>query len=78
MKYLNKIIPLYFFVGFGLGILYVYLTQPKPRIIVKHPTPDNAGRVVYMDKQENCYKYLAEEVKCPSDGSAVGHPIVID
>ncbi len=78
MKYLSKIIPLYFFIGFGLGILYVYLTQPKPRIIVKHPTPDNAGKVVYMDNQENCYKYLAEEVKCPHDGSAVVHPIVID
>ena len=77
MKYLNKIIPLYFFIGFGIGIFYVYLTQPTPKIIIKHPTPDNIGKIVYMDKQANCYKYLAEELKCPLDGSAVSHPIVI-
>jgi hypothetical protein len=77
MLVFNKIIPLYFFIGFAIGILYVYLNQPRTKIIIKHPTPDNAGKIVYMDKSENCYKYLAEEIKCPSSG-AVNHPLIID
>jgi hypothetical protein len=68
----------WFFLGFGLGILYIYISTPKPKIIIKHPTPDNAGKVVYHDKEQNCYKYMAEEIKCPDDPKmALNHPLVL-
>ena len=72
------ILPLWFFLGFAIGIMYIYISNPKPKIIIKHPTPDNAGKVVYHDKEQNCYKYMADEIKCPEDPSlAVNHPLVL-
>ncbi len=74
-KYLNA---KWLIIGFAIGIFYVYISIPKPKIIIKHPTPDNAGKVVYHDKEQNCYKYMAEEIKCPTDPNlAVNHPIVL-
>lgn len=74
-KYFNT---LWFFIGFAIGMFYVYIAQPAPKIIMKHPTPDNASKVVYHDAQNNCYRYLAEEIKCPNDLSlAVNHPLVL-
>ena len=32
-----------------------------------YPTPQNAGKVVYRDNAENCYKYEAKQVKCPKN-----------
>ena len=72
------LMPLWFFAGFAIGILYIYISTPKPKIIIKHPTPDNAGKVVYHDNEQNCYKYMAEEIKCPSDPNmAINHPLVL-
>jgi hypothetical protein len=74
-KYFNT---LWFFIGFATGMLYVYIAQPAQKIIMKHPTPDNASKVVYHDAQNNCYRYLAEEIKCPNDLTlAVNHPLVL-
>ena len=78
LQYLNKINPLAFLLAFSIGILYVYATQPSPKIIIKHPTPQNAGKIIYEDKANNCYKYLAEEVQCPDDSNMiVNHPLVL-
>ena len=59
------IIPLYFFISFCVGMFLVYISTPKPRIIIKYPTPQNAGKIIYKDNSGVCYKYLAKEVKCP-------------
>ena len=55
-----KIIPYYFFLSFGIGILLIYMFNTPPRIIYKYPTPQNAGKITY-------YKYRSEVVDCPSD-----------
>lgn len=60
--YLN---PKYFLISFSLGIFFVYLFTPQPRIIIKFPTPDNAGKILYKDNNDVCYKYKATEVQCP-------------
>ena len=59
------ILPLYFLISFCIGIFLVYISTPKPKIIIKYPTPQNAGKIIYKDNSGLCYKYLAKEVKCP-------------
>lgn len=73
---LPKVMPFYFILGFAVGILYIYTTYTPPRVIWHHPSPENAGRVVYQDKENHCYRYLTEEVKCP-DADNVDHPVII-
>ena len=59
--------PLYFFLSFAIGILIVYIITPPPEIILKFPSPYNAGKVTYKDKSNTCYKYRAESVPCTID-----------
>lgn len=63
----DYIIPLYFFISFSIGILISYLITPTPQIVIKYPTPDNAGKIIYKDSADVCYKYRAKEVSCPTD-----------
>jgi hypothetical protein len=65
-----KLHPLYFLLSFAVGMLYCYLTNPKPEVIVKFPSPFNAGKVVYKD-DDTCYKYKADKVECPIDKSKI-------
>ena len=61
----SKLSPLAFFIALTLGILYSYLVQPSPVIIVKYPTKEESP--VYKDQAGSCYKYTAEDVPCPLD-----------
>lgn len=64
-----------FIIAFGIGLLYVYMSQPAQKVVVKYPTPFNAGKVVYSDDAETCFKFDATRVKCPKD--AVKQPVVV-
>jgi|688.fasta_scaffold416129_2 hypothetical protein len=64
---INKLNPLYFFVSFAIGLFFVYILTPPPSVIVKFPSPYNAGKVTYQDKSDNCYVYKADSVSCPRD-----------
>jgi hypothetical protein len=76
---LSKINPLYFCLSFAIGILLVYITTPPPDIVLKFPSPYNAGKVKYIDKAQNCYKYRAEHVECSNNFSKVKpQPILED
>ena len=78
MKYLNRLRPFYFFFAFILGIVYVFLVQPGMRYITKHPTPENAGQVVYQEKDGTCFIYKAVEIQCPQDKSLItNQPITV-
>jgi hypothetical protein len=61
----------YFIVSFATGILIVYLNTPPPEIIIKYPTPSNAGKIIYKDDAGVCYKYKAREVECPKNNENV-------
>jgi hypothetical protein len=63
-----------FIIAFAIGIFYVYIATPKPKIIIKYPTPYNANRVVYKNENDICYKYQVEEVKC--NNTAIEQPII--
>jgi hypothetical protein len=60
-----------FLISLALGLLFVYLSSPTPTIIYVYPTPDNVGRIDYKDKASNCFKFKANEVKCPSDTNMI-------
>jgi len=66
-----KLSPFWFFMAFAFGLLACYLLAPKPEVVVKFPSPYNAGKIVYNDKAHNCFVYNAEEVACPKDGHGV-------
>lgn len=67
----DKIHPLYFFISFAIGLLLCYVFNPKPDVVLKFPSPYNAGQVLYRDKAEGCYKYEASKVECPIDKSLI-------
>jgi hypothetical protein len=68
---LSKIHPFYFFLSFAVGLLVCYVTNPKPEVIVKFPSPYNAGQVTYKGDDNTCYKYKADKVQCPLDKSMI-------
>lgn len=63
-----------FFLAFILGIFYVYISSPPIRNVIKYPTPYNANKIVYMNHDNQCYKYNAEEVKCTE--ASLTQPII--
>ena len=80
----NFINPYVFIIAFVISIFVVYIVHPEPTIIYKHPNPDNAGKYTYKHNKNNdndkdsCYKYEANEVKCPSDPNLIiEHPLII-
>lgn len=56
--------PKYFFIAFFIGVLLVYITSPTPEVILRYPTPNNAGHIVYKDHADMCYVYHAKQVPC--------------
>ena len=72
LKFIN---PLVFFIALCVGFFIVYITAPKPEVIIKYPTPENAGRIIYKNKAEDCYKYKADKVKCPKDNKLISNNI---
>jgi hypothetical protein len=57
--------PFYFIVAFAIGVFVSYILTPKPTIIIKYPTPQNAGKITYVDDAGVCYRYKAVEINCP-------------
>ena len=68
LLYLNKFFdPIVFIISLCIGIMIVYAITPPPKIIVKYPTPENSGRVIYKDEAHNCFKIFSSEVNCPEN-----------
>ena len=65
MNILSCIEPLYFILALAVGLFLCYLITPTPDVIVKFPTPENAGHTIYKDDAENCFKFVSTEVPCP-------------
>lgn len=55
--------PFYFFVGLFIGFLIMYCLQSKPKVIIREPTLENAGKITYVDDNGVYYKYQKEEIK---------------
>mgnify|MGYP003332430318 CR=1 FL=1 len=76
---LNKIVDTkVFLITFAISLVVVYFMHPEPTYIYRFPNPDNAGKLTYQDKNKNCYKYQASEVKYPSDPNLIlEHPLIV-
>ena len=59
-----KINLYYFFISLCFGFFLVYITSPKPKIVVKYPNLKNYKELTYVDEKGVCYKYKPVEVKC--------------
>ncbi len=71
MFLLDYIDPLIFLIALCIGLFYTYITTPYPQVIIKYPTPFNAGKITYVDKNNVCYKYHIKKVTCPADKSKI-------
>lgn len=67
----DKIHPLYFFVAFGIGLFFCYISKPQPKLILKFPSPVNVGQVTYKTDDGSCYKFKADKESCPADKSKI-------
>ena len=62
---LDRLNFFYFMLSFSIGLFISYITAPQPEIVLKFPSPTNAGKVIYKDKAGQCYAYKAETADCP-------------
>ena len=69
--FLDKLNPIAFIGACALGLLICYLSKPTPKLVVKFPSPYNAGKITYKDNSDNCFKIDAEEVSCPLDKTLI-------
>lgn len=63
-------------VSFAIGILFTYLVTPAPKVIVKFPSPFNAGKVVYRDASDTCYMFKSDAVECA--GAVLPQPLLFE
>lgn len=68
MKFIS--IPV-FIVSLAIGLFFVYIYTPSPKVIYIYPTPDNIDEIQYKDKSGSCHKYEANPVNCPADKSDI-------
>lgn len=71
MFLLDSIDPLILLISLCIGLLYTYLYVPKPRIIIKYPTPYNSEKIKYVDDSGVCYKYKVNKTQCPANKSEI-------
>jgi hypothetical protein len=55
--------------GLVIGIIAILFIKPQNDVVYKYPSPDNAGKITYKDKNGVCYKYSAKKVDCDSNES---------
>lgn len=68
---LDFIDPFYFMIALAVGLLYTYLAAPVPDLIIKYPTPYNAGQITYKDDAGVCYKYKVKQAICPTKSGQI-------
>jgi hypothetical protein len=56
-----------FIISLAIGLFLVYIWGPDMKEVFVFPTPENAGRIQYKDKADNCFVYKSEVVDCPED-----------
>jgi hypothetical protein len=73
-----KLNYLYLVASFAIGLVIMMITVPRPRVVIKFPTPETADEHVYHGSSRSCYKIAADEEDCPVDGKHVRSQPVSD
>jgi hypothetical protein len=60
-----------FIISLSIGLFYVYISVPNPKIIYVYPTPDNLRNFQFKDRADNCFSFKAKEVACDKAKGAV-------
>ena len=63
-------------ISFCIGILYVYISSPTPNVVMKFPSPYNAGKVTYKNQLNECYKYDYEKINCNATKNVKPQPVM--
>ena len=76
MVFFEKLQLLPMLLGLFIGMFFVYILKPTASVIYKYPTMDNAGKIVYQDRNGVCFKYHADTVDCDkNEGRIVAFPL---
>jgi hypothetical protein len=70
-KIIDKIQFFPFLISFAIGIFIVYILKPAPVIIMKYPNIENAGKLIYKDRNGTCFVYETNEVDCDKNESRI-------
>jgi len=69
---ISKYLSIYtFIISLAIGLFIVYIWGPEEHVVIVYPTPENASRIQYKDKADNCFKFKATELDCPTDESEI-------
>ena len=68
MGLFSQLNPFAFILALGVGLFLTYITVPPPRVVIKFPSPNNAGKVTYRGEGDECYRYIADKVGCEGEG----------
>lgn len=75
MSLFDYVDPFVFLVALCVGLLYTYVSAPPQTVVIKYPTPFNAGKITYVDDAGVCYRYAVKETKCPAKGLVKQVPV---
>jgi hypothetical protein len=71
MNLLEKIQFFPMLLSFAIGIFFVYILKPAPMIILKYPNLENAGKLIYRDRNGTCFVYESKEVDCNANEAKI-------
>lgn len=57
----------------GLAFGYYYRIINR-KLLIK--LDKNMGKLVYEDKDNNCYRHVIENIKCPNSNILIDHPVI--
>ena len=60
-----------FLISFAVGLFFVYIYGPEMKTIYIYPSPENIDKIIFKDKADNCFKFQASEIKCPTNESLI-------
>jgi|TARA_B110000967_G_C18893245_1_gene568829 hypothetical protein len=66
----------FFLISLAVGLFFVYILDTPKKVIYITPNIDNMNKVLYKDNTDNCFKYEAVEMKCPSNSKKI-EPLVL-
>lgn len=60
-----------FLISLLFGLLYIFISDPKPKQIIVYPTRDNENLFQFKDKIDNCFQLKQNIVKCSNDAEVI-------